>query len=82
MSADGTEEREVGQVAEVTDLVDLSSWPERTRMLVRSDPANAPLRAQRRDQRSRRACRARQRSRLVVIRRSPGPGQGLLNGLG
>ena len=37
ISADGTEEREVGQVAEITDLVDLSSWPERTRMLVRKE---------------------------------------------
>ena len=35
--ADGSEEREVGQVAEVTDLVDLSSWPESTRMLVRRE---------------------------------------------
>lgn len=37
ISADGTEEREVGQVAEVTDLVDLSSWPIGTRMLVRRE---------------------------------------------
>lgn len=37
ISADGTEEREVGQVAEITDLVDLSSWPQRTRMLVRRE---------------------------------------------
>jgi Transposase DDE domain group 1 len=37
ISADGTEEREVGQVAEITDLVDLSSWPEHTRMLVRKE---------------------------------------------
>jgi hypothetical protein len=37
ISADGTEEREVGAVAEITDLVDLSSWPERTRMLVRRE---------------------------------------------
>jgi len=37
ISADGTEEREVGQVAEITDLVDLSGWPERTRMLVRRE---------------------------------------------
>ena len=37
ISADGTEEREVGQVAEITDLVDLSSWPDRTRMLVRRE---------------------------------------------
>lgn len=37
ISADGTEEREVGEVAEITDMVDLSSWPERTRMLVRRE---------------------------------------------
>jgi hypothetical protein len=37
MSADGTEEREVGQVAEITDLVDLCAWPTRTRMLVRRE---------------------------------------------
>jgi hypothetical protein len=37
VSADGTEEREVGQVAELTDLVDLSSWPVGTRMLVRRE---------------------------------------------
>jgi len=37
ISADGTEEREVGQVAEITDLVDLSAWPEGTRMLVRKE---------------------------------------------
>ncbi len=37
ISADGTEEREVGWVAEITDLVDLSSWPVGTRMLVRKE---------------------------------------------
>lgn len=37
ISADGTEEREPGEVAEVTDLVDLSSWPVGTRMLVRRE---------------------------------------------
>jgi len=37
ISADGTEERDAGMVAEVTDLVDLSSWPEGTRMLVRRE---------------------------------------------
>lgn len=37
ISADGAEEREVGQVAEITDLVDLSAWPEGTRMLVRKE---------------------------------------------
>jgi hypothetical protein len=37
ISADGTEEREIGQVAEITDLVDLSSWPVGTRMLVRRE---------------------------------------------
>jgi hypothetical protein len=37
ISADGTEEREVGQTAEITDLVDLSSWPEGTRMVVRRE---------------------------------------------
>jgi hypothetical protein len=37
ISSDGSDEREVGQVAEITDLVDLSSWPEGTRMLVRRE---------------------------------------------
>jgi hypothetical protein len=37
ISADGTEEREVGAVAEITDMVDLSGWPEGTRMLVRRE---------------------------------------------
>jgi len=37
ISADGTEEREVGQVAEITDVVDLSAWGEGTRMLVRRE---------------------------------------------
>jgi hypothetical protein len=37
ISADGTEEREAGEVAEITELVDLSSWPEGIRMLVRRE---------------------------------------------
>ncbi|HXZ61501.1 MAG TPA: IS1380 family transposase [Acidimicrobiales bacterium] len=37
VSADGTEEREVGEVAEITDLADLSRWPDGTRMLVRRE---------------------------------------------
>jgi hypothetical protein len=37
VSSDGTEERAVGQVAEITDLVDLSAWPAGTRMLVRRE---------------------------------------------
>jgi hypothetical protein len=37
VSSDGTCEREVGQVAEITDLVDLSGWPVGTRMLVRRE---------------------------------------------
>jgi hypothetical protein len=37
ISADGNEEREGGQVAEITDLVDLCTWPPRTRMLVRKE---------------------------------------------
>jgi hypothetical protein len=37
ISAAGTEEREVGAVAEITDLIDLSSWPVHTRMLVRRE---------------------------------------------
>ena len=37
ISADGTEERESGEVAEITDLVDLSRWPEGTRMIVRRE---------------------------------------------
>jgi len=37
ISADGTEEREQGQVAEVTDRVDLSGWPDGTRMIVRRE---------------------------------------------
>ena len=37
VSSDGTEELETGQVAEVTDLVDLSAWPEGTRMIARRE---------------------------------------------
>ncbi len=37
ISSDGTEELETGQVTEVTDLVDLSAWPEGTRMLARRE---------------------------------------------
>jgi hypothetical protein len=37
ISSDGTEELETGQVAEVTDLVDLSAWPEGTRMIARRE---------------------------------------------
>ncbi len=37
ISADGTDERELGQTAEITDLVDLSAWPEGTRMVVRRE---------------------------------------------
>lgn len=37
ISADGTEEREAGEVAEITEMVDLSSWPEAARMLVRRE---------------------------------------------
>lgn len=37
ISVDGTEERESGEVAEITDLVDLTRWPEGTRMVVRRE---------------------------------------------
>ena len=37
ISADGQEEREGAQVAEVTDLVDLSGWPEGSRMIARRE---------------------------------------------
>lgn len=37
VSADGSEVRESGEVAEITDLVDLSEWPAGTRMLVRRE---------------------------------------------
>ena len=37
ISADGSDERDAGMVAEVTDLVDLGPWPEGTRMLVRRE---------------------------------------------
>lgn len=37
VSADGTEIRDSGEVAEITDLVDLSKWPTSTRMLVRRE---------------------------------------------
>ena len=37
VSSDAKEEREVGEVAEITDTVDLSSWPGGTRMLVRKE---------------------------------------------
>ena len=37
ISADGTEERDSGEVAEITDLVDLSHWGEGTRMIARRE---------------------------------------------
>jgi Transposase DDE domain group 1 len=37
ISSDGTEERDSGEVAEITDLVDLSSWGDQTRMIVRRE---------------------------------------------
>lgn len=37
ITADGIDEREDGQVAEITDLVDLSRWPDGTRMIVRRE---------------------------------------------
>ncbi len=37
ISADGMEEREGAEVAEVTDLVDLSGWPEGTRLIARRE---------------------------------------------
>jgi len=37
VSADGSEEREGAEVAEVTDLVDLSAWPKGTRMIARRE---------------------------------------------
>ncbi len=37
ISADGTEEREGAEVAEISDLVDLSAWPKGTRMIARRE---------------------------------------------
>ena len=37
VTADGTDERDDAQVAEITDLVDLSRWPDHTRMIVRRE---------------------------------------------
>ena len=37
ITADGTDEREDAEVAEITDLVDLSRWPDGTRMIVRRE---------------------------------------------
>jgi hypothetical protein len=37
VSADGTNEREGAEVAEITDLLDLSSWPEGTRAITRRE---------------------------------------------
>jgi len=37
VTSDGQEEREMGQVAEITDLVNVSRWPVGTRMLVRRE---------------------------------------------
>lgn len=37
ISADGTEWRETGEVAEITDLIGLGAWPAGTRMLVRRE---------------------------------------------
>lgn len=37
ITADGSDERDDAQVAEITDLVDLSRWPNGTRMIVRRE---------------------------------------------
>jgi hypothetical protein len=37
IAADGVDEREGAEVAEITDLVDLSRWPDGTRMIVRRE---------------------------------------------
>jgi len=37
ITADGTDERDDAQVAEITDLVELSRWPDGTRMIVRRE---------------------------------------------
>lgn len=37
ITADGSDERDDAQVAEITDLVDLSRWPDGTRMIVRRE---------------------------------------------
>jgi hypothetical protein len=41
ISADGAEERDSGEVAEITDLVDLSRWGEGTRMIARREQPHA-----------------------------------------
>ena len=40
ISADGTDERDHAQVAEVTELVELSGWPPGTRMIARREEAH------------------------------------------
>jgi hypothetical protein len=40
ITADGSEERDGAWVAEITDLVDLSGWPEHTRMIARREDAH------------------------------------------
>ena len=37
MTADGTDERDDAEVAEITDLIDLSRWPDGTRAIVRRE---------------------------------------------
>jgi len=40
VSADGTDERDGAEAAEITDLVDLSGWPDGTRMIARREQAH------------------------------------------
>ena len=40
ISADGTEERDGAETAEISDLIDLSGWPAGTRMIVRRELAH------------------------------------------
>ena len=40
ISSDGIEERDHAQVAEITDLVDLSGWPDGTRAIARREEAH------------------------------------------
>src|SRR5690606_12533110 len=37
ITADGVDERAGAEVAEITDLVDLSGWPDKTRMIARRE---------------------------------------------
>ena len=80
ISADGAEERDTGEVAEITDLVDMRRWPDGTRMLIRREraPSRGPAHVHRRRGLSLPGLRDRSRRARHLFHRSALSGPGTL----